>query len=888
MPANNNIPITPSLQKIIFGLNDFQRHKALDRASRLVTAYNVCIFYAEILQAYYFALSINTDGSLQSVMPNVSAYHAVKDIWLGTERFEGFGRNNDNMGSVFSFLQLFKGDSNVAGENMAQELEKVSKIYRRAVKENNYKAFTKYDEDGKDLIGLIESFKLLEHTELNKDKLIFNTNNKIVSISCKPFITFVDDKGVICSPEEGESVYLLASVKKGTRNNELLVETVELNFSQLSERQIFFSVAKYRDLYYMLENLGISAEWYNETNIRITANYDFLINLKNCTANAVFRYLRDKNKKLPNENQGKYWNQFKRLFDRHDVKILLPAEREKLTENEEDIGDVLLGLFLENGATLIVTTLLLVADDFDTYTLNFSDYLDSFVKFNCITAEDKEKMIAECNEKIKYHCEQLKGIVEEGTEGYKKRSREIKAEQRAYYILQAAGIQKETLFADVETIRSIDDYYDMLHNTNVPVEDSLKEIFTFLNGFYRLLLEFPKEAEEGAKKEFFNTCIANLRDLTATQLIKEFIAYSERNVNCARLKECVGRDKIISYPEAMADLCDSIDEMLYSGGSGNAEVEMSGNFFISYSHDDIEKVDEIISAIEDKQLNVSLYIDRDKFRSGENWFVKAMNAMSAPECKGLIVFMSRSAALSEPVAKELTYFLEEYGDDTNDKKDIIIVNLEEDGISSYISKLQHEEWKKMSRGEKYCNKIDKMAEIFDKDVIYRGLYDKHGSVRKQACVDEIIGDIRKAVKSAEQREKSRIRLSNLPAQKQEIANLYAILKTGKFASRGQKELDDIFSDKYYDLSACIYPIVMSLKEIRIKRDNVTMMGYEIITRKEQENSPIRYMITSDKVESEEYYCVPHQQNAGKYCNWMINPVLLKYSIFDGMKDKHGQ
>ena len=79
-------------------------------------------------------------------------------------------------------------------------------------------------------------------------------------------------------------------------------------------------------------------------------------------------------------------------------------------------------------------------------------------------------------------------------------------------------------------------------------------------------------------------------------------------------------------------------------------------------------------------------------------------------------------------------------------------------------------------------------------------------------------------------------------------------------------------------------MLASVRETRIKRDNITVIGYEIIRGKGRANKPSNYILSSKKLAVDEYYCLPNYKTVGENCSWMVEPLLISYDKFMGEKE----
>ena len=114
----------------------------------------------------------------------------------------------------------------------------------------------------------------------------------------------------------------------------------------------------------------------------------------------------------------------------------------------------------------------------------------------------------------------------------------------------------------------------------------------------------------------------------------------------------------------------------------------------------------------------------------------------------------------------------------------------------------------------------------------------------------------------------------------QIANFLAFLKYGNnYEWQELDAIDEYFNKDKGDTSYCVFPMVASVRETRIKRDNITVIGHEIIRGKGRANRGANYILSSKKLSVEEYYCVPNYKTVGENCSWMVEPLLISHEKF---------
>ena len=113
-----------------------------------------------------------------------------------------------------------------------------------------------------------------------------------------------------------------------------------------------------------------------------------------------------------------------------------------------------------------------------------------------------------------------------------------------------------------------------------------------------------------------------------------------------------------------------------------------------------------------------------------------------------------------------------------------------------------------------------------------------------------------------------------------VASLYAFFKFGEVIKESTPTtIDRAFTSHPVNGRSCIFPLVTSVKETRLKRDNITLMGYEIVGSKELEDKKTNYILSSRKLPPDDYYCLPNSRTTAKDCAWMVEPLLVSEELF---------
>lgn len=234
----------------------------------------------------------------------------------------------------------------------------------------------------------------------------------------------------------------------------------------------------------------------------------------------------------------------------------------------------------------------------------------------------------------------------------------------------------------------------------------------------------------------------------------------------------------------------------------------------------------------------------------------------------MLAFTSKSSVRKEAVEYEITGM-------KLVKKPIIPINLEKEPISDYLNAAKYEYGNpEKTRSATSANKI---SSVFTESVIFLSArnpsFDDYEL--NPNLIDEIIKNINRALHSSknvfsvQQKGFSQLELT--------VANLYAFLKTSNYKRyNNAEEITELFKSDDSDLSKCIYPLIASVKETQIRRDNITLLGYELIAGKNRTYKNINYILTARKLKADDYYCLPKCRYVGNKCQWMVEPLMIRY------------
>ncbi len=856
--------LTPSLGPIVFGndprIRDFITLGTPSDVAQ--TAYYTCIMYANLIQMYYIAKARDIGTTIDNISLPDHVCKIIKQFWLCSNDTDW--RSGE---LVFSFLIDASADSIVMGDNAKDIIAKARNAYAHS--KVNYKIDSEFTYD--DLKSLLKNFKLFASTEFKNNEFIINLHNKIYHIQAQPFVFFLE-QGRLSSVENSNAVcHLLSSVKKGDKNYEIFVVVSEINSLGKTgrKRDICCQIEPDGNLDLIFRAIGISAKWF-ETE-EYLGDYTFLNNLIESSKIAIKKYFNTIMQYVsPKKDMS---NEIFSLFADTSIFFKLSNNNGKpiyLGNNDESLSGFLFELFINYGVTNALTALLFSPNERNGQLL-FDCYLFAFVQSGCISKEEAENYSIECAQLISSRTTRLNKIMDSSSAGFARRQREIESEWRTYFILRAAGIKNEKLFTDVGSIISIDDYFEMIRNPRASLYESLQSNLTFLNAFYGALLKNSSKLNYAKFVRDFkmikSTLITENHDNRS--LMKVFLNLINESIGNKIINDILGRQRICN-PDEFEDYMQTIinelnkqQENFTSYSTPNSTFSSDDRVFISYSHDDYELVSTIVEKL--KVNNLKVYFDKENFYGGDDWREKATREILDSHCKAMLVFVSKSSIKKSTVRYELTCI-------KNENKPIIPINLEPEPIKNYLTDamvdLQNPDTATIARD---------VYDFLPASLLYINAVeqDKSGNKILSSCIDKIKHDLFKTVERHYSTE-YHIHSKAFSPLELAVANLYAYLKTGKYNYYDNEDaIFKIFSNENRDLSKCIYPLIASVKEKQIRRDNITLLGYELMSGKKSSSNQSKYILTSRKLKADDYYCIPKSRFVGENCQWMVEPLLIR-------------
>ena len=863
----DNKIVTSSLCDILFGENEDDRDDLFYTSCDYPKVmYNVCLLYSSLIQAYLIACAHNKSCLLRDIVISDNAYNAIMHIWNGEYVYD----YDQSKNMMFSFLIDCTeiGDSNIFAGQAKSIIVAIRNAFQRFVNAN-VRARTDLISET-DFLSTLKSFKLLQYTSIDETagKITFSIPDKEeLTIDCHPFIFYIDHKAKLTTNSSMGHPYIMKSSIKGERNGEFRFEVVELNSYNIVPRTIVLTapIVSNENLLLICKILELPTQWYPLG--EYMGDYLFLRQLTDIAEEVVLHFL-EKEHGAYKSNQN-ILPDFRKMFAGTEL-------YEKISDNtkieRDNVDKLLFEFFIKHGVIKTMWCLLFDAEYYSQEEM-FCAFLEAFKEKGIITSYQFDDYVSECDNSIESHINKLKTIVVERTNAFIQRSKEIKAEWRAFYVLKAAGIRNDKLFADVENVLSIDDYFDMIHNIHTTNEQNMKDVLSFLISFYFPLVKHGYENEDTmytfAVNEMQND-LAN-KPYTVSELFEMFIDIVKASYKNSAIDRLLGRD-IICDPKDLEDYKLKFKNNDILQDVPTQEIVYNKYIFISYAHKDMDRVKEVVNLLKSNQCNV--FFDEDMFSGGDIWRNRAKAAIRDENCIGVIVFMSEAAATSEPVKYELQFARaqakEKYPNNSLAQQRFIIpVNLEERRISEYLME------KAFSDDEIIQGIAVELQNIIpDSKMFYRA--------DDPNLLDSLMQYFRQTIEE-DKTSGYMISANALKGVALDMANFYTFLKTGTDAYHDSGDVTHVFENA--DLSHCIFPLVVSVKEARIKRDNVTLLGYEIVKGKGRGGYNENYILSSKRLTTEDYYCIPNYRRVGENCSWMIEPLLVSHEVFAKRKSK---
>ncbi|MBQ7408871.1 MAG: toll/interleukin-1 receptor domain-containing protein [Clostridia bacterium] len=877
----NNL-ITPSCAELLFGKQEGRAMRL--RESRLAkkTVRSVSVFYAALVSAYVVGVALKRGVTIRELEEYKPIADVIYAYWsVGTERGLHSERKQD--APHLSFLNECASckATDIAGDGLKDIVSLLSAVHIKVVDDSRIMELLFTNEQ---FIEFIKQLPLLKNTEVDAQsmKLIIKGESERVECPLSPYFTFIkgsaDDNGYLVEETVNEitdECYVLSSVQRGDRDYELVFNTVSLDSkSEMPKtRRIGRKIALFDNLILACRAVGIQKQWCNDD---YWCNFAFIKKLANVIKPVIEKYL-----DIPFS-----------MMNGEEIKKKIATLSNRLTEteyfknhntiNEDKLDAIIYEMLITQGVYKSIFSFFYTA----TKLRNKSEFkllslmMDEFLRIGLLNKREIEVSIATARSGIETHLFKLEKIVQKNTKAYNIRVREIIAEEYTKCVLKAAGINNNKIVADEEEVLSIDDYYDMFKNPETNIEEDVTKIFQFLNAFYGGLDDIGWDFDEKKYAEAIRERKKLSEDnCSIEELFNQFekIILNSSKINGVEKTKTnadhiIGRNSLCSIESFRFFK----DKFLINLKEEKQLQEMGANkiqkpcIFISYSREDDKDfkitrfVDQIIAA------GFEVFFDKEAIAAGQDWKRKVEKAISDNKTVAFCLFVSRNALKSSNVYDELKFAQDvaerRYAGDVDRKEQFIIpINIEDQNIGDYLK-----EFKDTFDAKKYEN----LSNVSRKSFITLSDINKVTDIAEKLADEGEWSDGEIIIKK--------------PQTDLEIscANLLGFLKYGddwRLTTNSEMVEEHFFDGKNgeYDTTHCIYPVVASVRETRIKRDNITVIGYEIIRGKGRDNKVSNYILTSKKLAVDEYYCVPNYKTVGENCSWMVEPLMISHELITG-------
>jgi hypothetical protein len=818
--------------------------------------------YAVLIQAYIIACAVDNQCTIEDLELPKQLTEQISDYWHG--KYDLADENN-----VFSFLIGWSrsGQNDIIDSRLPTDVfSELASLYGDYCK--NVRSMPNMNSscnwfDTERYLALLECLPLLSACSLDekRDMLVFRQKTKRVAISCIPFF-FHNKNANFLEHDLRSKVYMFTSAWRGEKNDWPILHLFDLSSGKKKQLRID---AGNEGIRMICRGVGLSTMWYSVEDCWCDLAY--LKRVIDATGWVLKKHLRVM-------HNGDIYSDIKQLF--YETEIYnkfddLQGGKKEVYSSKDQLDAFLYEMFITFG--VFRSLFGLFTDPWENpYSEKLFDlYMEYFRDELIITAEKEDLLRRQLMDKIAEHTEKLKRISPEHSTNYRVRKREIIAEWNAFSVLQAAGIDSNSkLFADKERMLSIDDYYQMVRNPSTTIENDLCDVLTLLNCIYGPLVDSVDSTEtkiEAMSYKFdenlYLTNIMqyqhNMQDRNLEELFDIFLDIVDRSENNIAVQKCLGRNNIIRSVDVIPyrnEILRCLEEKPHAMPVCTVSDK---KFFVSYCHEDADAVMECCAILQNNGINT--IIDERRFGLGHDWKEIAKEIISADDCAAVLVFFSKNVIFSEAVEFELNHA-------QRNKKDIIAINLEApQPIYEYLDDIEHS----LNQGRNYAGQLKRYLtenNIFANPQEY---YSKLiPELHKRCCENETeIGDFVEGPYSE---------------LEEQVINFYALLKYGyecdssNFGFRRGEKVNEFFSEemeKKLSVSRCIFPLIVSVRETKIKRDNIALIGYEIIKNNTTAQRANQYILSSKRLDTDDYYCIPNYRLTGSDGTWMVEPFLVK-------------
>lgn len=876
--------ISPSVAEFLFNLNDDMGIRMLRSPTKWPrTAYNICLLYSALIQAFVIGKALNESNTdenftIEDLKISRSALDSLKTYWDVDEK--------SDLADELSAISFLISWCNCGIDEIIGDQNAISPITSAYSKYRSQASLGMLTEE--QFLNFIKALPLLRYTtlDLKEQRIIFDTDKEHIETKCVPFITFWDEQVSHTVAKQTDNCYVFTSVDTSNSYDELIFNGIQLNSLSADKpktKSFRRNVTENESLKALCKIVGIKADWFPLENS--CCDLAFLTTLTEAFTSVVQMYWETNRKKLRTldtaekmcmlyEGSELYSEVSEKIREKKSIekdceKTFKKELKEDLTEAE--IKNFFMELFVNYGVYKSLYCLFRDGDKGNDSSGLFDMFMEYFKEKAVIDEEQKQAYTELCNNTIKQHEFKLEKITRKDCPRYVNRVREIEAEWRAYYALKAAGLTAEKLFTDREEILSIDNYLDMLRSSESDYKESLTEVLQLLNVFYGSLvdLETSFNEEEYLKKIELNK--KSIYNLSIEQLFDIFIETVKKSQDNKIISELLGRKKICDWKKIEDYRDDILSAFENKDSSVNEEQNLNKYVFVSYAHLDQQRVKDFVTRW--KKLGYDIYWDKERFSNdpGSDWKAEAIKAIKNPSCSAVFWFLSKNVVNSEQILTEIEVAEDQLSErGLPPQKFIIPINLEDELPETYLKPAANDE----NNPTRHFAGAFRRILRYD-DVICAGYteYEIIENCLKKRLIDDNDDSL--------QVEKLKLNSAQL-----EILNFFAFLKYNDEVGNWKNGdgLAEHFEKHPDNDNQCVFPMVISVKETKVKRDKITMAAYEVITGKERQNRNFNYILTSKQLNTDEYYYLPNIKNAAASDgSWVVEPFLVPHDLFSKQK-----
>ena len=872
--------VSKDIADLVFSTDEYEQEDRLDDTSLIPTSYKVCSIYLALMHA-----RVVGEGVYRGTTVDLLGYKSISSWILNFWDTGSPGAFNEK--SILSTLIVSASDDSCRsffGPSAVQCLCKVRDAYSIYADPNAKQKVNLRQISVDEFKELLRSLPLLRSTRIDSKKFdfIFSLADQTeFSIKCYPFVGYWDAESARTSStdtpkQKGDdplSCYVLVGVRNGPNNSTIRTEIMVLdetrNFETGKRSTKLVQYSSNNEYIRMVCNaVKHPIEWITIDDS--ICDLAFVKTLATTVSDSLIEFW-DSYPEFLTIGTASVAGSLKKMFESSPE--LYEAIDSDSYIAESDLINSFYGLFIQHGILKTMYALFL-----DSEKDSYGDKLfEIYVRhMGNITDESREIYKAECIRNIECHLLKLKTIIPESSPlAFASRARGIRAECRAQCALKAAGLCADKLFVEQEEIRSIDNFYYMIKNSSTQLIDDLKNVLIMLISFYNAILSANIPfSDRQFHMDMWKTKerIVHLPVLDLLDELKKTVIASQGN---EMLEHYIGRSHICN-PQMLEGYIKSLRAwipMLQQTASHNQGT--MPQVFISYSHKDLPLVKRYTEHF--KKSDIPIYIDETEFHTGDRWYPKAKDFIYSDNCKAVVVFLSKNSVESKAVAKELgaasSAAMERIKDPIARERFIIPINLEHENVEVYLHKKldRPDDEKRNGFSAETRPYAEKIADTITIDKICKSVDDWD------------IGNLEQEIK-----DRLNIQFDGVLVESQRpynelefaVASLYAFLKFGdEFQGSTPQTIDRDFTTLPISGKSCIFPLVTSVKETRIKRDNITLMGYEIVGNNGLEDSRINYILSSRSLPPDDYYCLPNSRTTAKDCAWMVEPLLINSNLF---------